>query len=251
MHWDRNKSTDQADCILRHMVDRGKVDADGLRHSAKVAWRALALLQVEIENTGKTPPVEEEIKAKMEAAVLDKLDSALKEEACVNDRLRRQCVFDEQGKRRVRDDGAVAFFPEELELVESAREPEVAECIVPKDRGVCYTYYIAGPMRGLPELNFPAFDAAKDFLIAQGLNVISPADMDREHGEEPVANGVQPSYIYAQRDTQALIRLAEDNEKFGLQNGIYMLRGWQASKGASAEHQLAQWLGLDIVYQPE
>ena len=49
MHWERGKSEDHADCILRHMMDRGTVDTDGVRHSAKVAWRALALLQTEIE----------------------------------------------------------------------------------------------------------------------------------------------------------------------------------------------------------
>lgn len=38
-----------ADALLRHLIDRGDIDSDGVRHSAKVAWRALALLQVEIE----------------------------------------------------------------------------------------------------------------------------------------------------------------------------------------------------------
>lgn len=49
LHWDKAKSTDEADALLRHLVDRGTRDVDGLRHSAKVAWRALALLQREIE----------------------------------------------------------------------------------------------------------------------------------------------------------------------------------------------------------
>ena len=49
LHWAKEKSTDHADCILRHMVDRGTIDDDGIRHSAKVAWRALAMLQIEIE----------------------------------------------------------------------------------------------------------------------------------------------------------------------------------------------------------
>lgn len=53
LHWDRSKSTDDANCLLRHMVDRGTLDTDGLRHSAKVAWRALALLQKEIEQKDK------------------------------------------------------------------------------------------------------------------------------------------------------------------------------------------------------
>lgn len=49
MHWSREKSTDHADCIARHLIERDTLDSDGLRHSAKVAWRALAMLQLEIE----------------------------------------------------------------------------------------------------------------------------------------------------------------------------------------------------------
>ena len=53
MHWAREKSTDHADCIVRHLMERGTIDVDKLRHSAKVAWRALALLQIEIEQEKK------------------------------------------------------------------------------------------------------------------------------------------------------------------------------------------------------
>ena len=53
LHWAREKSTDQADCIARHLIERGTVDSDGTRHSAKLAWRALALLQLEIEDDGR------------------------------------------------------------------------------------------------------------------------------------------------------------------------------------------------------
>lgn len=49
LHWSRGKSTDHADCIVRHLIERGTRDEDGIRHTAKVAWRALALLQEEIE----------------------------------------------------------------------------------------------------------------------------------------------------------------------------------------------------------
>lgn len=48
LHWDMSKSTDEADALLRHLKDRGTFDTDGVRHSAKVAWRALANLQREI-----------------------------------------------------------------------------------------------------------------------------------------------------------------------------------------------------------
>jgi len=49
MFWNRSKSTDQADTIIRHFAQRGQRDTDGERHSAKAAWRMLALLQLEIE----------------------------------------------------------------------------------------------------------------------------------------------------------------------------------------------------------
>ena len=53
LHWDRSKSTDESDCLIRHFIERGTVDGDGVRHSGKLAWRALALLQKEIEAAQK------------------------------------------------------------------------------------------------------------------------------------------------------------------------------------------------------
>lgn len=56
MHHARGKSSDHADCIVRHLMERGTVDPeDGVRHSVKVAWRALALLQEELEREEGLP----------------------------------------------------------------------------------------------------------------------------------------------------------------------------------------------------
>lgn len=52
LHDNRSKSNDDADCMLRHFIDRGTIDDDGQRHSAKVAWRALRILQKELEAEG-------------------------------------------------------------------------------------------------------------------------------------------------------------------------------------------------------
>lgn len=49
VHWDRSKSADEADACMRHFMQRGTEDTDGIPHTAKFAWRALALLQKEIE----------------------------------------------------------------------------------------------------------------------------------------------------------------------------------------------------------
>ena len=55
LHWNRGKSVDFADTIARHLLERGTRDVDGMRHSAKLAWRALANLQIEIEEQEGKP----------------------------------------------------------------------------------------------------------------------------------------------------------------------------------------------------
>ncbi len=49
LFWDRSKSGDESDALMRHFLERGTVDIDGIRHSTKVAWRAMALLEKELE----------------------------------------------------------------------------------------------------------------------------------------------------------------------------------------------------------
>ena len=49
LHWDRSKSADEADAAIRHFLERGKLDSDGTRHTAKAAWRLLAMLEKELE----------------------------------------------------------------------------------------------------------------------------------------------------------------------------------------------------------
>jgi hypothetical protein len=49
LRWDRPKSNDHSDCMMRHFMERGTVDFDGVRHTTKAAWRMLAILQLEIE----------------------------------------------------------------------------------------------------------------------------------------------------------------------------------------------------------
>src|SRR6476469_11193141 len=48
LHWDKTKSMDHPDCLIRHFMERGTIDTDGMRHSAKMAWRALAILEEEL-----------------------------------------------------------------------------------------------------------------------------------------------------------------------------------------------------------
>jgi len=51
--WDRSKSGDELDALSRHLLEAGTIDTDGIRHSTKVAWRALANLQKELEKSAK------------------------------------------------------------------------------------------------------------------------------------------------------------------------------------------------------
>lgn len=60
LHHSRGKSMDHADCVIRHLAERGHIEtlvANGttykIRASAFMAWRALALLQQEIEDAGE------------------------------------------------------------------------------------------------------------------------------------------------------------------------------------------------------
>ncbi len=49
LHWDRSKSGDEHDALMRHLMEAGTVDTDGVRHSTKAAWRAMAALEKELE----------------------------------------------------------------------------------------------------------------------------------------------------------------------------------------------------------
>jgi len=56
MHWDRRKSTDHRNKIIRHLADTHTVDDKGLDHWAMVCWRALAGYQDYLERKHSLPP---------------------------------------------------------------------------------------------------------------------------------------------------------------------------------------------------
>lgn len=53
LHWSRNKSSDHLDTLARHMIDQAEIDTDGEEHLTKAAWRALAALQIKLEERYK------------------------------------------------------------------------------------------------------------------------------------------------------------------------------------------------------
>lgn len=111
--------------------------------------------------------------------------------------------------------------------------------------------YVAGPMRGYPDFNFPAFHEASAKLRAEGHIVFSPAEKDQAvHGED-FGKGSDGT-LESLKDTGFSLRRALGDDTAWIcaeGEGIYMLKGWEASKGAKAEHALAEALGLEIMYE--
>ena len=94
------------------------------------------------------------------------------------------------------------------------------------------TLYIAGPMTGLPDLNFPAFHAEAYRLRAMGFEVVNPAEINPDK---------HLSWLECmRRDIAALVFC----------DGINLLPGWRWSKGATLEYFVAKRLGLIIILPP-
>lgn len=68
LHWAKGKSTDEPDCIMRHLVDQGIVDPDdGAVHEVKLAWRGMANLQRFIDKNGIAACFDEKVIADIRA----------------------------------------------------------------------------------------------------------------------------------------------------------------------------------------
>ena len=112
--------------------------------------------------------------------------------------------------------------------------------------------YIAGPMRGIKYLNFPAFDDAKKDLELLGFSVVSPADLDRAIGFDPEVLGSDYDWKDLNKCNFSLLdAIDRDVNALKTCDTIYMLRGWEGSKGAKAEKALAEWMGLSVIYQDD
>lgn len=96
--------------------------------------------------------------------------------------------------------------------------------------------YIAGPMRGLPNLNFEAFDAAAARWKAMGHQPFNPAETSRPLGYP--TNGECPIAL------RHLILV--DVLSIYHADAIALLPGWEKSRGATLEVALAQVLELPI-----
>ena len=115
--------------------------------------------------------------------------------------------------------------------------------------------YIAGPMRGYPNFNFPAFFAAADyFKNVCGWQVFNPAQDDWDTYGVDVSKGNDTGCeLQAEEEHGVTIRdcMQRDCEWICKHaTHMYMLRGWENSSGALAEHALAKALG-DVTFMYE
>lgn len=94
--------------------------------------------------------------------------------------------------------------------------------------GLMAKVYIAGPMTGYPELNYPAFHDAAARFRRMGFEVVSPAELN------PITEGYHAAM---RKNILALIECSH----------IHMLQGWQASKGATLEHHIATVLQIEPI----
>ena len=102
------------------------------------------------------------------------------------------------------------------------------------------TIYIAGPMRGYHEWNFPAFDEAAEYLRSVGHEPISPAHLDRLRG----FNEKDPSTAFSRE--QWWVAMRRDYAAIILSDALMLLPGWERSEGARLERSFAEHLGIPI-----
>lgn len=115
--------------------------------------------------------------------------------------------------------------------------------------------YLAGPMTGKPEFNFPAFHAAAKKLEETGYEVFNPAKRDYElHGTDISKGNINGDEKLAKQDYGFDRRAALCHSLAWIcqhAEGIAMLPGWENSRGAIAELATAEAIGLSVIYLEE
>lgn len=112
-------------------------------------------------------------------------------------------------------------------------------------------YYLAGPMSGIPQFNFPTFFAAAENLRASGFDIVSPAEIDNEEDAgaalaSPDGDLTNHKHVSGKTWGDFLardVKLVADDVQ-----GIVLLPGWEESRGARLEAFLALTCGHKILY---
>jgi hypothetical protein len=119
--------------------------------------------------------------------------------------------------------------------------------------------YLAGPMQGYPEFNFPRFNAVAAALRAQGHRVFNPAekDIERHNGVDISKGNATGDLAQSKTEHKFSLRtaLSDDLDYIcNTANCIVLLPGWEKSNGAQAEHRTAVALqseGMTLIYLSE
>jgi len=93
--------------------------------------------------------------------------------------------------------------------------------------------YVAGPMTGVEDFNYPAFNAAAVALRHAGFTVLNPVDAEKHNPDWPQSQPWDWYMRYAIRMVTRCTKMA-------------LLPGWEASTGANLEHDIAKALKMDI-----
>lgn len=96
--------------------------------------------------------------------------------------------------------------------------------------------YISGPITGIPGGNKEGFKDAEAYLTELGYECVNP-----RHLEIPFCLKVRPNQelLWAWMMKRSLFEMMECNS-------VVLLEGWEGSKGATIEHQLAVILGMPV-----
>lgn len=101
-------------------------------------------------------------------------------------------------------------------------------------------FYLAGPMTGLPEYNFPEFDRYCEILRKKNFDIISPHEID--HGETPETRGSLDYHLYIKEGLKALLTC----------DAVILMPGWENSHGSRFEVEVARKCGMNIfLYQAD
>lgn len=101
--------------------------------------------------------------------------------------------------------------------------------------------YVAGPMSGYEGLNFPAFERAAAALRAAGYDVVSPHEVALACG----CSGVLAACEAGEHGWADFLR-ADLIALLGHADGLAVLPGWEASKGANLEVDVADRLDIEV-----
>jgi hypothetical protein len=109
--------------------------------------------------------------------------------------------------------------------------------------------YLAGPMQGYKDFNFPAFMSAAQVLRDQGHNVFNPAERDTEAHGDTLKSATGNLQDIKHTGFSLREALYHDTKFICLEaDAIALLPGWEKSNGARAEHALAVALGHKTIY---